>query len=661
MFCVESSVNETEFVYYNFYRQQVEYMDLQQRSSGILLPIFSLPGTMGTGTMGRYARSFADFLARAGQSWWQLLPVNPVDACHSPYSSSSAYAGEPMYIDLEELMEENLLDAEDLSPGWIADHSTQSSVRTDRVYYDLVLEPRRKARRKAFERFRSGIGGEKYRRQEAAFLHDNTFWLDDYAFFRSFSDEWKTCSWSTWPEPFRHWSSFRQGLPWQTALEEAFEAVYQQSESETRRSFVERIAERRAYYIFEQLVFDVQWCQLKKYCNDRGIHLLGDVPIYVGLSGADTWSHPELFQLDSEGNMLRVAGVPGDSFNGDCQRWDMPLYDWVRHEETGFDWWCRRIGHTMEWFDALRLDHFIGFYNYYSFPAEEETASALPGLSDEPIEPIPESEPDVVDSDDPDQRVYAKGWQAGPQEKLFDVLFAKYPQERFIAEDLGVMNAGVHRLRKHYSLPGMNVLQFCFDHKGRTNPLDEWITNSVACTGTHDTPTLLDWLATLEKTGPSHWDPSNFAHVWHILSQYQKAEEKVAMDFGTGTEDYLPEYDFWRYSNVSDEERKHASGQTCELPGIPEFDVPVRPDVAALCRGAVRAVMESKSNTALFPMQDILGLGASSRMNFPGSNHGNWLWRLACEQVTPEVADFLAEMTVEARRSVCDKKNTPNE
>lgn len=465
----------------------------------------------------------------------------------------------------------------------------------------------------------------------------------------AFTGLFETSNWREWPEPFRSWNTLPSpGTP-------DFNITQYPKQTDAcgyPETFWRQVDDIREYNEFLQLVFDVQWWDFKGYCHEKGIALLGDVPIYVGMASADTWSHPELFQITVEGRMNRVAGVPPDAFNPDGQRWDAPLYDWPEHERTEFNWWIHRIGQAMKRFDALRLDHFIGFYNYYSFPGElanKVFPFELPEI-DAPcfVEDISDSVENVIEdlSGEIEMVRYELGWTPGPQKKLFNALFEHFPREKFLAEDLGVLNAGVHRLREHYSLPGMKVLQFEFDHRGRIDPTELWEENSVACTGTHDTPTVIDWLDHLEKTGPYHWDPSNFAHVWHVLLKYQKNEEKVAIDFDAHPDDFLPAYDFWRYSVIRTEEAEENDFER----GIPLNDFQVRADVIALRYAALRAVMQSKSYVALFPMQDILGLGASARMNFPGKVNGNWNWRLDPTLLTDELVTFLRQLTLEGDR-----------
>lgn len=543
------------------------------RSAGILLPLFSLPGAAGTGALGETARAFADFLAEAGCGWWQMLPINPIDHCHSPYSSSSAFAGEPLYLDLNELADEGLLPSESLPCG-----NTKNSRTADYEYARSVRAP---LWREAFAQYRNG-GGAKYRAHEEAFRETNRFWLNDYALFCVLADRFRTPAWQEWPEEFRRRD--RQ------ALDEI---------RNTEREDLE-------FHIFLQLVFDTQWREFKAYCNAKKVRILGDVPIYVGLTSADTWANQDLFRLGRDGRPERITGAPADAFNPDGQRWDSPLYNWDRMEETGFSWWLDRLGVTLSRFDAVRLDHFIGFYNYYSFPLQKRDRS-LPIRPDEPTGGLTPATP--IDAD-------GGFWTAGPKEKFLDAVFARFPKTSFIAEDLGVMTPGVHALRNHYELPGMDVLVFSYEGLKRNDrdPMTLLKKNAVACSGTHDTPTLRGWLTSLRK--PIAGVPIDFSYVARVFAKRLPKGER-------------PGRSLKRITN-------------------PKRVTPR--DIDLLVRGGIRAVLHSKPDTALVPIQDFLNLDDTARMNFPGRSEGNWLWRLQETDLTPELAASVRSMIKDAER-----------
>ncbi|MDR0869413.1 MAG: 4-alpha-glucanotransferase [Planctomycetaceae bacterium] len=520
---------------------RTQLMNLQTRFSGILMPLSSLPaGTAGgsqlgshafCGGLGASARRFADFLQCAGQSAWQMLPVNPIDECNSPYASVSTFAGDPLYIDLDDLVQEGLLSAAKLVPPE-TDATSFANYEKARAFREPLLK-------KAFERFRNG-GGTKYHHQQERFLAENP-WVKSHSEFAALSEQYGTADWTTW--------NVSGGGLFQHQSGTSFD-----------------------FHSFLQLVFSVQWDEFHKYCSERGISLIGDVPIYVSYHSVAPRTQPELFQLDEHGKMLRVAGVPGDSFNPDGQRWDMPLYDWEQHKKTGYCWWKQRLGNALKRFDAVRLDHFIGFYNYFSMPPEHN----------------------------PDDLGY---WVPGPADDFFDAVLAEFPNAQLIAEDLGVMNQGVHKLRDKYHFPGINVFQFFWDDRENTDKTALWKVNSVVCTGTHDTNTLAGWIEEVETD--------------------DRSDKPVK---------------FWDY------------GYLCGL--LKPFNPPRTGDgLTGLNSDAIiRKVMSLPGNAAVFPMQDILGLPKEARMNFPGHAENNWLWRLDGSLLTDELADKLRTWTKEFGR-----------
>ena len=514
-----------------------------------------------------------------------MLPINPIDAFHSPYSSCSTFAGEPLYINLEELVEERLLDPSDLTV-WREEPEPERDL--SQADYAFAASIRRPLYRKAFERYRSGRGGERFRAAEEAFERQNAFWLDDHALFRTLADRFGTDDWSCWPESYRRRDT--------SALEEV------------RRTSGEELA----FVRFLQLLFDTQWRAFKERAHQQGISLLGDVPIYVGAASADTWTHPELFHLDPDGCLKRISGAPADSFNPNGQRWNSPLYHWPRHEATGFDWWIRRLEKSLSFFDAVRLDHFIGYYNFYSFPFAPSDSPEAALTAEEA------ADTDRFDGLIPTTQVDQFGgfWAEGPAEKLLDAVFAHFPRSSFIAEDLGVMTPGVHALRDHYELPGMEVLQFSFDgrREGAPDPIPGWPERSAAYTGTHDTQTIRGWLEELRTM--SGEGAVDYRFVAQTLWEHLSEEEKRA-----------GHYD-----------------RSCDRDGVnPD-------DLARLARGAVRGVMNSRSTAALFPVQDILGLGSEARVNSPGHSKNNWLWRLAPGMLNDEIKDRLRGLIEESGR-----------
>lgn len=516
-------------------------MNLKQRISGVLMPLSSLPGSPCCGDLGSGARRFADFLYRSGQRAWQLLPVNPIDDCFSPYASISTLAADPIYIDLEDLCKQGLLDRSDLEslPEGPKTHAAYNAARDLRMH----------RLRKAVSRFKEAQGGislTKYHHAIESFLSNNS-WVEYHSLFCALSKHFGTVDWSQWPE-----TAIRHAEP--HALVSARNSLHHEIEFQT----------------ILQLFFEVQWNELHEYCRSLGIGLIGDIPIYVSKNSVDTWANRKLFQMDKEGQMERIAGVPGDSFNPDGQRWNSPLYDWDAHKNEHYVWWSNRLGKALHRFDAVRLDHFIGFYNYFSMTPEPELAD--PGH-----------------------------WIPGPADDFFDAMLQVYPSAQLIAEDLGVMNLGVHQLRDKYDFPGINVFQFQFDFRRNTDATAEWKENSLVCSGTHDTDTLAAWydelLADREREEP-FWD---FDYLYNMAKSF-----------------------------------------------IPEG---VETNSQTILWGIIRKIMSSPGNVAIFPMQDLLGLPTEARMNFPGHADGNWIWRLDESLVTEELEQRLKSWTKEFNRS----------
>ena len=403
------------------------------RSSGILLHITSLPGPYGIGTMGEQAYAFVDFLKSAGQSCWQILPLTPTGYGDSPYQSCSAFAGNPYLIDLDALVKAQLLTEEDLE--WIL-----WCRREDRVDFGMLYNNRMKILRLAFDRFchRGGDKGEDFR----TFLRGNVSWLRDYAFFMALKE-------------------FHGGKPW-----------YQWSDAVKFRRpnqlfKAERDLEKDIlFYCFVQYLFYQQWDALHAYANEKGIKIIGDVPIYVPLDSVEVWCRPELFQLDKKLEPVAVAGCPPDAFTEDGQLWGNPLYNWEAMACDGYQWWTDRLAAAGKLYDVVRLDHFRGFEAYWSVPCGDPTAR------------------------------YGK-WVKGPGRKLIRTLKEKLPSLEMIAEDLGYLTQEVQDLRQESGYPGMKVLQFAFDSREPSDYLPHtYIPNTVCYTGTHDNMTMGQWFET---------------------------------------------------------------------------------------------------------------------------------------------------------------------
>ena len=408
------------------------------RSSGILLHLTSLPGRFGIGDLGAAAYRFVDFLADGRQSLWQILPLGPTSGGnnHSPYVSLSAFAGSPLLISLDALVEDGLLPASTLAEV--------PSLPEGGADYDGARLHKLSVLRMVSERF-AGITADFWRSAIAEFCQRQHWWLDDYALFMALREVFHEASWHSWePELIR-----REPL----AL----------------RDWSDRLTQDILFHKHLQFFFFTQWTRLKKYANQRGVRIIGDLPIYVGFDSAEVWSHPELFLLDPHSRApLAVAGVPPDAFSETGQRWGNPLYRW--RDEHGqavdavYEWWVWRFHSTLEVTDILRVDHFRGFEAYWSVPATEKTA---------------------VNGQ----------WIPGPGASVFTRVQDALGTLPVIAEDLGVITPEVDALRLQFGFPGMKVLQFAFDG-GATNPyLPHNYPDSrcVVYTGTHDNNTTLGW------------------------------------------------------------------------------------------------------------------------------------------------------------------------
>ena len=401
------------------------------RKSGILLHIASLPNDYGIGSMGREAYDFVDYLKKSGQSVWQILPLSQTSYGDSPYQSFSIYAGNPYFISLDVLAEEGLLKKSEYENiKWCEDPRY--------IDYATMYEQFYKVMKHAYRRFslqRNGNVSGEYR----AFLDDNK-WLHDYALFMALKDAHGGKAWSEWEKPLR----LREPSAVKSA-EKKYEAEMD-------------------FYIFLQFKFFQQWHKLKKYANDNGIEIIGDIPIYVSPDCADVWAQPELFELDEKRVPKRVAGVPPDYFSATGQLWGNPLYNWEEMHKTGYKWWLKRIGKSKENFDMLRIDHFRAFDTYYAIPYGHKTAEN-------------------------------GTWEKGPGMELFNAIKNDLGDVNIIAEDLGDIFDSVKELLRDTGFPGMRVLQFGFnpDNTDNDHLPHNYPKNCCAYTGTHDNSTIMQW------------------------------------------------------------------------------------------------------------------------------------------------------------------------
>ena len=484
------------------------------RRSGVLLPVTSLPSRFGIGTFSKEAYAFVDFLKEAGQKLWQILPLGPTGYGDSPYQAFSTFAGNPYLIDLEELIEN----------GWLTEEECENTDwggSKSYVDYEKMYQGRFPLLRKAYHNSHIAENAEFI-----AFCEENDWWLSDYALFMAIKDSQGGASFLEWDAPLKL------------------------REPEAIRRCRHELSDEICFWQFLQYLFTKQWQALKAYANGKGISIIGDIPIYVALDSADTWSHPELFQL-SEGCVPKaVAGVPPDAFSATGQLWGNPLYDWEYHKKTGYDWWTLRIGYSYRLYDIVRVDHFRGFEAYFSIPYEDETA--------------------------------VNGhWEKGPDFELFAAMKMKLGKKEMIAEDLGVITPPVRKMIKKCGYPGMKVLQFAFDSYDSEYLPHNYDKNCIVYTGTHDNDMTRSWYQTLRP----------------------ECRDKVR-----------------RYT--------HCSNDT-------HFPLDL-----------IGTALASVAAYAIFPLQDVLCVGAEGRMNTPGIGAGNWSWRYQQSALKDELADELRGMTI---------------
>jgi 4-alpha-glucanotransferase len=508
---------------------------MSKRTSGILLHLTSLPSPFGIGDMGAGAFRFVDFLSESEQGIWQILPLNPTDPAsyHSPYHSTSAFAGNPLLISPELLAKDGLLTQADLRPA--------PPFPMERVDYPAARDYKTKLLQKAFTCFRSGGDLPEYRQ----FCAENAFWLEDYALFMAVKGHYGGKAWHEWPLEIRD----RQPQ----ALKAAGARLSASVEKEK----------------FLQFLFFRQWRSLKSHCRERGIRILGDIPIYVVYDSADLWVHPELFNLDGLKRPLTLAGVPPDYFSETGQLWGNPVYRWDALERSGYGWWIQRFGHNLNLFDWVRIDHFRGFVAYWEVPAGEK--NAVHGT-----------------------------WVKAPAREFFERITQWFSSLHLLAEDLGTITPDVIEIMNHFAFPGMKVLLFAFGGDPATSAYlpHNHVPNCVVYTGTHDNNTARGWLET---------DASE--------------EEKKQLFLYLGRE-VEPEKIHW------------------EL---------------------IRLAMMSVADTVVFPMQDLLGLGAEARMNRPAVKEGNWQWRLLPDQIDLPLTRRLLEMTRIYGRAAGETRCKPEE
>ncbi len=484
------------------------------RQSGILLHITSLPSPGGIGTLGKEARSFIDFLSASSCRIWQMLPIGPTGYGDSPYQSPSTFAGNPLMIDIPSLVED----------GFLPKSEKMTLPDTDRTDFDAVRSEKERLLNLSFHYAASDL------KDRIADFKNQNFWLRDFCLFEAIKETKEYASWMQWPQQIR------------------------MRERSTLQPLRRELAKRIEYYAFVQYLFFLQWQKLKEYAQEKGVSLFGDMPIYVAEDSSDTWSSPELFQFDEERRPVSVAGVPPDYFSEDGQLWGNPLYRWQDMAKGRYSWWIRRLQSAGSRFDMIRIDHFIGFANYYSIPAGAPNAKQ-------------------------------GTWVDGPGEHFFRTVQRRLPHLRIIAEDLGAVNEKVLSLLRFCGYPGMKVLQFAFSGEADNPHLPQcYPENCIAYTGTHDNDTSLGW-----------------------------------------------------YRNAPTSAQELA----CSVTGAAgEEDITSR---------MIQTVFASRADTAIVPMQDLLGLGSEGRMNVPGVAAGNWRWRMTA-MPTDRIQSTLSQLNASSRR-----------
>jgi 4-alpha-glucanotransferase len=505
---------------------------IDRRLAGILLHPTALPGPHGMGDFGPTAKHFVDWLVSASQSVWQVLPLTPVGPGNSPYASVSAFAGSPLLVGLEPLMEH----------GWLAaiDAHECKDFSVDRVDFARVTPWRMAKLRSAHAGFETR-GSAADRHAFAAFCAQHASWLDDYALFMVLDDHHRARRIWHWPQ----WD-----LPLARRDANALAAVRAQHASDVH------------FWKFVQWCCFTQWLDVKTYANARGVRIVGDLPIFVAPHSADCWANAALFQLDEQLRPRVIAGVPPDYFSATGQRWGNPLYDWPTMRRDGFAWWIARLRHELTRADVVRIDHFRGFAGYWEIPADSPTA--------------------VVGR-----------WVDAPGHELFTALRAALGDLPMIAEDLGVITPDVEVLRDAFGLPGMKVLQFAFsgdaDHPFLPH---NHVPNCCVYTGTHDNDTALGW--------------------WRNATEHERRFAQLYLD--------------------AHEAEAHWA--------------------------MIRAAWASVAKLAVCPLQDALGQDSSHRMNTPGSLDC-WTWRFRWDQVRPESARRLAELSAAYGRAPIDRLHLP--
>lgn len=483
------------------------------RKAGVLLPVFSVPSKYGIGDFGEGAYRFIDFLAGSGQSYWQILPIGPTTVGDSPYQSPSSFGGNPYFINPEILRKEGLLEQNEIF----------GFENQDRIDYAHLYNTKFHALKTAFSRFDQN--DSEYRQ----FCKENKDWLYDHSMFFALKKHFNNLPFNMWNEGIKH------------------------RVSSDMEHYKAEFCEEIEFGNFLQFKFFSQWKSLKKYANDKGIKIIGDMPIYVSYDSVDVWKNPHLFRLDRNLEPEFVAGCPPDAFSENGQLWGNPLYAWDKHREENYSWWKARMKQNLEMFDIVRIDHFRGFDSFYSIPIGEKTAQN-------------------------------GRWEQGPGMALFKCLDVK--KEKIIAEDLGFITPSVKKLLSDTGYFGIKVLQFAFDSRDSGNS-GEYLPHNypqkcVAYTGTHDNQMLKSWIYTISE--------KEVQNVRNYLWDFYTPKEKLVLPL-------------------------------------------------------IAQAMRSSAEICIIPLGDYMELSDDARINTPGTNTGNWNFRLSFDDLGEELCDTIRKMT----------------
>lgn len=497
-----------------------------KRDSGILLHITSLPGLYGIGDIGNNAKLFIDDMVRMGQTHWQILPTNHTTSYNSPYDTNSAFAQNPMLISLDMLIDDGLITMSDINPI--------PSFKSARVEFKKVSDWKMPILVKAANRFLTRLDYDEKKIFDS-FCKENDFWLKDYVLFLTLKDNYEGKLWCNW--------NFKYG---------------NQDRDTLRQVINEKKTQMDELRVLQYLFFK-QWKKLKKYANNNGVKIIGDIPIYVSYDSSDVWSNQHLFKLKGNGKMKFQSGCPPDFWSSTGQMWGHPIYDWDEHHRTDYKWWTNRINHLMKYVDVIRIDHFNGLAKYWEIPAKDKN-----GLNG--------------------KWVNAKG------KELLKHVYETIDKVSFIAEDLGEAASDAAKLRLPYLIPGMHVLQLSFHDN---NPFDNMEENTVVYTGTHDNDTLLGYIQPLLKEDLKEDKMNEGKIIKKIISDNSKDLNWTMIEY----------------------------------------------------------CLRSGGNLAIIPLQDLLGLDNSGRMNTPGTiSNENWSWRFDSFELTNDIIRKMRSITSRTKR-----------